>query len=461
MPVSYIDRFRVRKEDIEAAEQWTLRATRHLGYTYDKQISALTIYSSKEEDLWVGGEGEDMTPNPETVTLSFNFGNVWKEPYLRNIRFDVPASEAFNPAVEWTISETADDPPESLEELIEMPGNDPRFARRAQKFPAFFELYSGVMQRLFPEMEHAHLHSDVGGYDEAKTSPSHIKKEIWRTDIIARLQELRFPPMEIELAGSGHEGVIATWQPGGHTNYQIWFNLYVGEDPKVCVYCDPTQSGSTTGWLSTRLIKNEEALNKLPYTLEQWANEDLRKKRSPEYFRWQKSVRELLRHHLPRDLEEAWGAIRRQLIHIPHEEMHSDVGGYDESLLRHLKEREETPENWVKLTPVEILALKPGEEVSVNYHGRAYPAKWVSWFRSDLGGSGEHETFAKVKQPVAAELLSDPNWDPKETEAVHIYRIRNIGKDVPVEHEELHTDTGGSYEEAFLAHLPERFKLKG
>jgi hypothetical protein len=658
MPVSYIDRYRVSPEDWEAAERWAIAHAKRLGLLCEKKISAITVYSS--EELWVGGEGEDMTLNPDVLTLEFDLGSHWREPYLRRIDFDPGYGADSLPigGAAWKVSETSGDPPESLEELIERNGgSNPLLRKRAEAFPAFFELYAGVYGRLFPQVEHADLHTDLGGYDEAKASPSHMRKELWRTDLLTRLQGLRFPPMEIELAGQGHEGVIATWQPGGHVNYQIWFNLYVGEDPKVCVYCDPTQSGSTTGWLSTRLIKNEEALNKLPYTLEQWAHEDLRKKRSPEYNRWRKSVAELLRHHLPRDLEEAWAAIRRQIIHVPHEELHGDTGGYDESrltearedyssadfekvqqwaattggaviaevdeydwgtnykiwlnrdgkvggkisvpgkggrkyvfhwelvidfevpgkegrayrqglapggvhyvayvmhngnsvgvaygphdskdflptlndvrqklgsysptgsispksklflygntayngavkktdkfffqkmaalytdlvdLINPIPEHEElhgdvsgydeslmrglteklTPDNWVPFTPEEILGLKRGEEVLVNYHGRAYPAKWRGWYRSDLGGSGRGETYAKVIQPVSAEVLSDPMWDPKETESEHLYPIRDVGKEVSVEHEELHTDTS-SYDEAFLAALPERFRLKG
>ena len=118
------------------------------------------------------------------------------------------------------------------------------------------------------------MHTALGAYEEGKkTSPSHIKKELWRTELLFQLQSLRFPPTEVEDTGSP-PGVRVIWQPHGHTNYTIWFNLPIGDDPKVCVYTDPTLSGSTTGWLSTRLIKNENALVKLPYTVEQWAVED-------------------------------------------------------------------------------------------------------------------------------------------------------------------------------------------
>ena len=163
-----------------------------------------------------------------------------------------------------------------------------------------------------------------------------MKKEIWRADLLSRLQDIHFPKLEIGLPSRGeHEGAVAEWMPSAHSNYFFWFTLYVGDDPKAHVYCDPSLSGSTTGWLSFRLIRNEEALAKLPFTVEQWAVEDLRKKTTHATYR--PVIRELLRHHPPRDLEEAWAALRRQLVGVHHYELHGDTAAYDESLMAALR----------------------------------------------------------------------------------------------------------------------------
>ena len=354
MPVNYIDRYKVRPEDWEAAERWAHDATWHLGYLYEKKISSITIYSSDE--LWIGGKEtemgwkEDMELNPDVLTLEFVLGDHWKgEPYLQRISYDVGRVSGLSvpSQVDWRVSDG--DPPSSLEELLE---REPKLSERARQFPAFFELYTGIYDRIFPHVEREHVYTDVGPYDEGRKLPAtHLKKEIWRTDLLTALQGLRFPPMEVE--GEGAK-VRVVWEPQGHTNYMIWFNLNSGEDPKLCAYCDPTYSGSTTGWLSTRLLKNEAALAKLPYTIEQWVVEDLRGKEhaGPDYRQWRQNIRELLRHRIPRELEEAWGAIRRQLVHVEREDIHTDTGGYEESRKR-LTEFEEAfrfdPQNFPKV----------------------------------------------------------------------------------------------------------------
>jgi hypothetical protein len=349
MPVSFIDRYEVTGEDFEAAMFWAVENAKRLGLICDKQISRIAVYDS--EELWVGGEGEEMELNRDTVTLEFDFGGIHypdrdRSGYLRRISYD-PGQEI--PQVDWRVSESSGDPPESLEELLRVQGSgSPVLRKRAVENQAFFAIYLGIMQRLFPQVEHEDVHTDTGNWEEARTSPSHIKKEIWRTDLLTSLQGLRFPPFEIEDIGKGEGhlrgGVRVIWEPQGHTNYMIWFNLYIGEDPKICAYCDPTQTGSTTGWLSTRLLKNEAALAKLPYTLEQWAIEDLedlRKKRDPEYANWRKSIRELLRHHFPRDFEEVYGAIRQQIVGVPQEDVHTDTGAYESRLTEAVEEEEE------------------------------------------------------------------------------------------------------------------------
>jgi hypothetical protein len=354
MPVNYNDRYKVRREDWEAAERWTHDATWHLGFLYEKKISSITIYSSDE--LWIGGKEtemgwkEDMELNPDVVTLEFVLGDTWRpEPYLQRISFDVGRVDLpVSSQVDWKVSDG--DPPASLEELIE---RVPELSERARQFPAFFELYTGIYDRIFPQVEREHVYTDVGPYEEGRKLPAtHLKKEIWRTDLLTALQGLRFPPMEVE--GEGAK-VRVVWEPQGHTNYMIWFNLNSGEDPKLCAYCDPTYSGSTTGWLSTRLLKNEAALAKLPYTIEQWVVEDLRGKAhaGPDYRQWRQNIRELLRHRIPRELEEAWGALRRQLVHVEREDIHTDTGAYgesirvrDESLIRKLQETGEEEERY-------------------------------------------------------------------------------------------------------------------
>jgi hypothetical protein len=614
MPVQFVDRYKVTKEDWGRAQQWAIENAKRLGFICDKQISAITVYSSDE--FWL--DTNRIEPNPDMITLIFNISGDWGEPYLRSILFDVGNMLD----VAWRVSETSGDPPESLEGLIEWGGRSPKLRQRAMEYPAFYELYTGIMQRLFPYVEHHKLHTDTSEFEEAK-NPSHIRKELWRTDLLTRLQDLRFPPLEVEEMREGQGGVRVIWQPEGHSNYQLWFNLLIGDDPKVCVYTDPTLSGSTTGWLSTRLIKNEEALDKLPYTLEQWAVEDLRKKNThPEHRR---KIKELLLHHIPRDFEEVWGAVRRQLLGVRHHEVHTDTdfeesksksltenvnfkpedfeklkvwaettggavrtdydewswghkysvwinregqagakikvrgkggrtyifhlflvldviikeekfsvnnvayirhgmetvgaaycsheneffptldelreafflygpaggGGkrsklflysevayravknttdyhfqklddlyrhvldyftpyvehhrlhtdidFEESIMRRLAEGEEPPANWKRLTPEEVMELKPGQEVMVNYYGKISPAKWVKWYRASFS-SGHHAPYALVIQPVDPVLLTDPMWDPKETEAEQRVPLENIGKEIAVEHWEVHRD---------------------
>lgn len=279
-----------------------------------------------------------------------------------------------------------------------------------------------------------------------EASSSHIKKELWRTDLLARLQALRFPPLEVELAGSGREGVRVSWEPQGHTNYMIWFNLYVGDDPKVCTYVDPSQSGSTQGWLSTRLIKNENGLDKLPYTIEQWAVEDLRNKKGlhPSY---RKSIREMLRHHVPRDLEEAWAAIRRQLGGVAHYELHGDFSAYEESL-------KESLANGVRLTKEEWIRLKPGMR--------------VAWKKGGRQIEGIYEIIRPLYNEYAQNFVSKRNYDARKVEPPHaVERSESIYYgdgdwylDAPVEHEELHTDIG-TYDEALMRRLGERVIYPG
>jgi hypothetical protein len=318
---SFRDRYLVKKENQEEAARFTASAADRLDLVYHRRVGVLGVYAQ--------GMNSRLTFHFRTLAGGLQ--------YLGLIHFGLGDADLRFNEIDWRASESAPDPPPTLEELMEygLPGYAlGEFKDEAEKTPGFHEIYLGIFQRLFPEVEHSDLHTDVGPYDES--SSSHIKKELWRTDLLTRLQGLRFPPLEIELARS-REGVVVEWQPQGHTNYQIWFPLYVGVDPKVCVYTDPTLSGSTTGWLSYRLLKNENALEKLPYTLEQWAIEDLRKKRNqPDYAAYRKVIRELLLHHIPRDLEEAWAAIRRQLIGTRHEELHTDIGAYDESLIERL-----------------------------------------------------------------------------------------------------------------------------
>lgn len=162
-----------------------------------------------------------------------------------------------------------------------------------------------------------------------------VKKEIWRTDLLTALQGIRFPKLEITSPPRGVEGALVEWMPSYQSNYFFWFTLYVGQDPKAHIYVDPSLSGSTTGWLSFRLIRNDMALAKLPFTVEQWAVEDLRKKSIHPSYR--PVIREMLRHHPPRELEEAWAAVRRQLVGVRHYELHTDVSAYDESLISALR----------------------------------------------------------------------------------------------------------------------------
>jgi hypothetical protein len=290
------------------------------------------------------------------------------------------------------------------------------------------------MERLFPQVEHGDTHSDVGGsYLEGKTSPSHIKKEIWRTNLLTSLQGLRFPKLEIEDVGMvGREGVRVTWNPEGHTNYMIWFNLLIGEEPKVCAYTDPTLSGSTTGWLSTRLIKNENGLAKLPYTLEQWAVEDLRKKNThPEHRR---KIRELLLHHIPRDMEEAWGAIRRQLVGVPHGELHGDVGSYDESIMKRLAE--------VRFVTVDDLEI--GTKVSIPKHNNRIATIIAI---EPFGTIGKNKTV----QYQWDDAPDFKGWHVMNPELSYDWKI--VGH---VEHGEVHSDTG-AYDESLMESLNDAF----
>ena len=417
---SFRDRYIVEKKDLEEATSYADSVMAHFGFTAFRPRGVIGIYSSER------GEAH----------LNFYFRRLESGvEYLGRIQFYLDDPKLNFNSVDWQASESSGDPPATLEELIErgLPGASiAQFLARAKakEYVNFFEIYLGIYDRLFPHTEHHEIYTDVGPYAEASTS--HLKKELWRTDLLTRLQGLRFPKLEIEnIKHTNEEGARVVWEPQGHTNYMIWFNLFIGGDPKVCVYVDPTHSGSTTGWLSTRLIKNENALEKLPYTLEQWAVEDLKGKRygretsGPKFANYRQRIRELLAHHIPHEAEEAWAAIRRQLVGVRHHELYTAPEGYAESLTeQHYKPK----------------------------HGVG--ARVYSQYGARFGGKG---TIVDITKPGPG-TYDDPEyvirWDGAP-DLLDNARSSIVDKfwtveDQPVRHHELYTSDEAGYAEAYM-----------
>jgi hypothetical protein len=190
-------------------------------------------------------------------------------------------------------------------------------------------IYSDFLSAFTPP-ERSDIH-DIIGYDESlinEMKPGEMKKELWRTDLLKMLQDVRDPELTIE---SVTDGVRVIWEDPSHVNYYFWFNLYKSDSPKICINIDPTLSGSTTGWLSTRKLANPKSLVNLPDSVKAWAQEDAKKKNNHPQFRAR--AKDVLSVGVPRDLESAYQSVRRQLVAPPERGDIHDIIGYDESLL--------------------------------------------------------------------------------------------------------------------------------
>ena len=157
--------------------------------------------------------------------------------------------------------------------------------------------------------------------------------------------------------------------------------------------------------------------------------------KGPEYAQHREKIRELLRHHIPRDLEEAWGAIRRQLVGVEHYDTHTSAGHYEESLTRQLADFKLIKDR------SEIERLKPGDQVYLIINpGKEYEEFFNAKVVSVFAGEGMVKIY-----------VDEPGIDWKEEEKTRVYSANTYlyREDLPVEHEDVHTDT--SYEESTLS----------
>jgi hypothetical protein len=155
----YRERYLVTQENRNEASNWAHSAANHYGLLYYTAENAIRVEASS--DLWVMNPS-GRSPVHEEYVLSFNFSRLveWKnDEYLRRIEFSVAGEK-----IEWTVSESAGEPPLSLEDFLE--AVPPKMREKAEEGPVFYEMYAGIYSRLFPVLEHGSLHTAAGEYEE-------------------------------------------------------------------------------------------------------------------------------------------------------------------------------------------------------------------------------------------------------------------------------------------------------
>lgn len=156
--MNYRERYLVKREDRREAETWLTPASSRLGLLYYHQQNVMRVEASPS--LFIMPEdGSGKCPVSEAYVLSFHFSQLFPaEPtyYLRRIEFEI--GKFFR--AEWLASESAGDPPESLAALLARVSAE-------VKTPVliFADMYEGIYSRLFPKVEHEHLHTDTSNED--------------------------------------------------------------------------------------------------------------------------------------------------------------------------------------------------------------------------------------------------------------------------------------------------------
>jgi hypothetical protein len=166
----------------------------------------------------------------------------------------------------------------------------------------------------------------------AEETKVNVQKELWRVEMLTRLSKVNNPKLAFSpLTLAGKRGARMEWFPPDHSNHFFWFTLENGKTPQISLYLDPTSSGSTQGLLIHKNIPDDKAFAKLPFTIEQWVDSEAKKEEPDGGFH---PAREALRKGIPEDLEQAWRAVRAQLVTAAHYEMHhpSSIDGIGEAV---------------------------------------------------------------------------------------------------------------------------------
>jgi hypothetical protein len=293
----------------------------------------------------------------------------------------------------------------------------------AANFPPEVERFTH--ERFFT-VGHAELHTDVGGYDESRgiseakevlLDRGAIEKAMnWARETFRGLiwmEHGAHPSLRIQFPAAALK-----WQFGTLPNEERYLE-------KIIVRYLKPKNVPGGGTMVVGIVDIVEGYP-IPGTWEELEKEIIHKYGQKESA-FMRSLRRL--KVFPRLREAYEGFMPRLFAPIEHEELHTDIGAYDESRLA------ESSRDWVPFTDEEYMALQPGDPVVFNpFNAPPVETRFQEHLILTNGAK-----YAYIEDPSGG----DGYWSPS---------VEHLGKWYAPEHEELHTDVG-AYDESIMARL--------
>ena len=425
-------------------------------------IGELRYELASELNIRIDGESETartvMGITEENSAVSFNRGSTNGAMLVQiSIAVDLPPSPVYGANEATTMSvhlygdelKTGADVPETIEALLDFfdsyyiggPNEKKRTLGRREpgdkelilstlardsEYPALEKFYSEFVGRLFRlYVGREEVHTDTGAYEEARERPVADLSDLRPDEIPGFLPRLEALPE------------VTTYFPG--KELYIYYHVEKPNAP-LGIYGTPEQL-----YLQFHFVfanpKPSEAPKLVSFLVEVYRDYDGRRlsaatyrleklKRIPAEFPLVKNMRDRYT-----EFKEVYEKVIEILSSVvEREDVHTDVGAYEESRLK--ESRDDVP-----MTKEEWLKLELGEKIVWKDKGRDFYYEIVSIEYEKFASPGILRTYYTAK-----------NLNSAKEETIDIYYNENRSnwyKETPVEPEEVYTDVG-AYEESLL-----------
>ena len=418
---------------------------------------------------------------PGSPAIELDFVLTFTKNELSKIEFAYYKSNARLGYVKHLVEEGTT-PPRSLYDLIETAPKEtlnqrtkvlePNRFKEALSLPALKKadtFYSLFMRQLYPETEHEELHGDVGAYDEARSTWDYqatVPPEEERIDL-SGIKVETLPKVGAALEQAGF--IKVRWDEGISGTILWAYKEYRLAKLKLTlrIAFKPTQATRTFNQFRFREVPEHNFFSFDP------SYERSKPSGAVDYQEFGElvsGIEEIPANYplgkLPFALRKEGRAAREALLNgyseylkilsrfarVEHSELHSDVAGYDESVLKRLRESEEEIPSG-NLTEDEIAEmLLRAEEAGITFDwGPDYEAD-LSWMDEEERNE-VHEVECcdarneRTGQFTSLSGITDADDAYRRYVEAELAMELGVERPVHVAHEELHSDISG-YDEA-------------